>query len=83
MQLLPALTENLKLGVEMDQLPTPPGDTAVYYSRKINGEMDLSDHTSLNVSQEILPQDSYSNPGAQDTEQEAETQVYLQYKKRF
>ena len=77
------LTDNLKLGVEMDQVPASPVETNIYYSRKINGEMDLSDHMSLNISKEILPQNNYSYSGAQDTESENETQVYLQYKKRF
>ena len=77
------LTDNLKLGVEMDQMPSPPGETNTYYSRKINGEMDLSDHMSLNVSQEVLPQDSYPSQATQDAQPAAETQVYLQYKKRF
>ena len=53
------LTDNLKLGAEMDQMPSAPGETNVYYSRKINGEMDLNDHMSLNVSREFLTQDSY------------------------
>jgi hypothetical protein len=76
------LTENLKLGVEMDQMPSSPGQTNIYYSRKVNGEMDLSQHMSLNVSQEFMSQDSY--PSYQDAQQaEDETQVYLQYKKRF
>jgi hypothetical protein len=75
------LTDNLKLGAEMDQMPAPPGETNVYYSRKINGEMDLSSHMSLNVSREVLPQDSY--PSYQDAQAEPDTQVYVQYKKRF
>jgi len=78
------LTDNLKLGVEMDQMPSPPGETNIYYSRKINGEMDMNEHMSLNVSQEVLPQDSYPNQSAQqDAQPTADTQVYLQYKKRF
>lgn len=77
------LTDNLKLGVEMDQLPAPPGDTAVYYSRKIEGEMDLSEHMSLNVAREVLPQQRDLSQGAQDAEPQAETQIYVQYKKRF
>jgi hypothetical protein len=76
------LTQNLKLGVEMDQLPTPPGETTVYYSRKIDGEMDLNDHMSLNVSREVLPQDRDPSTSSQDA-QPLETQVYVQYKKRF
>jgi len=75
------LTDNLKLGAEMDQMPSSPGETNIYYSRKINGEMDLSEHTSLNVSQQVWPQDSY--PSYQDANPNAETQVYWQYKKRF
>ena len=75
------LTDNLKLGAEMDQTPLPPGETNTYYSRKINGEMDLDDHMSLNVSQQVFPQDSY--PSYQEAQSAAETQVYLQYKKRF
>ena len=75
------LTDNLKLGAEMDQMPSPPGETNTYYSRKINGEMDVTDHTSLNVSQEVMTQDS--NPSYQDAQPEAETQFYVQYKKRF
>jgi len=77
------LSENLKLGAEMDQLPLPPGETNNYYSRKINGELDLSDHMSLNVSKEVLSQDRAAYETAQDTQSEDETQIYLQYKKRF
>ncbi len=75
------LTDSLKLGAEMDQMPSTPGETNIYYSRKINGEMDISDHMSLNVSREIMTQDSY--PSYQDAQPEPDTQVYLQYKKRF
>jgi autotransporter translocation and assembly factor TamB len=76
------LTDNLKLGAEMDQTPLPPGEMSTYYSRKINGEMDMTDHMSLNVSHEVFPQ--YSYPSYQDAQpQTADTQVYVQYKKRF
>ena len=35
------LTDKLKLGMEMEQvMPSLPGDSAVYYYRKIEGEMD-------------------------------------------
>jgi len=78
------LTDRLKLGAEMDQTPLPPGETSTYYSHKINGEMDLSDHMSLNISKEVLPQDNYQVPSsAQDAASAAETQIYVQYKKRF
>jgi len=77
------LTDNLKLGVEMDQLPSPPGYTNIYYSRKINGEMDVSDHMSLNISQEVLPQGRDPSQSAQDAQPQPETQIYWQYKKRF
>ncbi|MBF0571264.1 MAG: translocation/assembly module TamB domain-containing protein [Candidatus Omnitrophica bacterium] len=77
------LTDNLKLGVAMDQLPSPPGETNIYYSRKIEGEMDMSDHMSLNISKGILPQDRGASQSPQDSQSGAETQVYLQYKKRF
>jgi hypothetical protein len=76
------LTDNLKLGAEMDQMPSSPGETNVYYSRKVDGEMDVSDHMSLNISKSFLPQDS--GPSYQDAQQPvSETQVYVQYKKRF
>jgi hypothetical protein len=76
------LTDNLKLGAEMDQMPAPPGETNIYYSRRINGEMDMNEHMSLNVSREVLPQDSY--PSYQDAQVvEPDTQIYVQYKKRF
>jgi len=78
------LTQNFKLGMEMDELPGPPDATNVYYSREINGEMDMTNHTSLNVSREIFSQDdryySYENNQDQSTE---DTEVYMQYKKRF
>jgi len=77
------LTDNLKIGAEMDQMPVSPGETNVYYSRKINGEMDLSDHMSLNISHEVMPQDSYPSTGYEDAQSQAETQIYVQYKKRF
>jgi len=77
------LTDNLKLGAEMDQMPSTPGETNIYYSRKINGEMDLTDHTSLNVSREFLPQDSYPSSSYQDAQAVPETKIYMQYKKRF
>ena len=75
------LTNNLKLGAEMDQMPAPPGETNIYYSRRINGEMDMNEHMSLNVSREVLPQDSY--PSYEDVQPEPETQIYMKYKKRF
>jgi len=77
------LTENLKLGAEMDQLSLPPGVTNNYYSRKINGEFDLNDHMSLNVSKEVFSQERGAYVSSQDTQSEDETQIYLQYKKRF
>jgi len=78
------LTDNLKLGAEMDQRPLPPGETNTYYTRKVNGEMDLTDHTSLNISHDVLPQDNYSYSSSQDAQQQqSETQIYVQYKKRF
>jgi hypothetical protein len=77
------LTDNLKLGAEIDQLPSSPGETNVYYSRKVNGEVDMTEHTSLNVSQEVFPQNRDPSESVQDAQPEAETQIYLQYKKRF
>jgi hypothetical protein len=78
------LTDKLKLGVEMDQLtPAMPGDSAVYYYRKIEGEMDLSNHLSLNISKQVLPQDRESYTTSQQSQQDEETQIYLQYKKSF
>jgi hypothetical protein len=78
------LTDKLKLGVEMDQLtPAMPGDSAVYYYRKIEGEMDLSNHLSLNISKHVLPQDRESYTTSQQSQQDEETQIYLQYKKSF
>ena len=77
------LTDNLKLGVEMDQMPTSPGERNVYYSRKINGEMDLSEHMSLNVSQEVLSQARDTISASSSAQTPDETQVYVQYKKRF
>ncbi len=75
------LTHNFKVGAEMDQLPSQPGETSVYYNRKINGELDLDEHMSLNVSRQVMPQDSYPVASYQDAQ--PETQVYVQYKKRF
>ena len=65
----------------MDQMPSAPGATNTYYSRKINGEMDMTEHMSLNISQEVFTQDSY--PSYQDAQPQPETQIYVQYKKRF
>jgi len=75
------LTNNFKVGAEMDELPLPPGETNTYYSRRVNGEMDMNEHMSLNVSKEFFPQDSY--PSYEDAQPESDTQVYVQYKKRF
>ncbi len=75
------LTDNLKLGAEMDQMPSAPGETNTYYYRRINGEMDMTDHMSLNVSRQVMAQDSY--PSYEASQPEDETQVYMQYKKRF
>jgi hypothetical protein len=75
------LTDNLKIGAEMDQMPSSPGETNIYYSHKVNGEMDMNEHMSLNVSREFLSQDSYPSYG--DAEPEPDTQIYVQYKKRF
>ena len=78
------LTDKLKLGAEMEQItPSLPGDSAVYYYRKIEGEMDLSDHVSLNISQQVLPQGRDIYQTSQETQQEGERQIYLEYKKRF
>ena len=80
------LTDKLKLGVEVDQLtPAMPGDSEVYSYRKIEGEMDLSNHLSLNISHQVMPQEKETNAGASSPEaqQDDETQIYLQYKKSF
>jgi hypothetical protein len=77
------LTDNLKLGAEMDQQSLPPGVTSTYYSRRVNGEMDMTEHMSLNVSREIFPQDRDPSQMVQDGQPVADTQIYLQYKKRF
>ncbi len=77
------LTDNLKLGAEMDPMPTAPGETNIYYSRKINGEMDMNDYMSLNISQEVMPQDNYPAQSTQVVRPQADTQIYMQYKKRF
>jgi len=78
------LTDKLKLGMEMEQVtPSLPGDSAVYYYRKIEGEMDLSDHLSLNISQQVLPQDRDVYSTSPEAQQDSERQIYLQYKKSF
>ena len=77
------LTDNLKLGVEMDQMPSPPGETTIYYSRKVNGEMDMSEHTSLNVSREVLPQDRGLSQGTQDAQPEGRPKFMCSIKKDF
>jgi len=78
------LTDKLKLGMEMEQVtPTLPGDSTVYSYRKIEGEMDLSDHWSLNISKQVLPQDRDVYVTPPEAQQDAETQIYLEYKKRF
>ena len=76
------LTDNLKLGVEVEQIPSTLEGPMVY-SRKIEGEMALSDHLSLNVSQQVLPQDRNVTPTTQEPQQEGERQIYLEYKNRF
>ena len=77
------LTDNLKLGAEVDQRPMAPWVTNTYYSRKVNGELDLSEHMSLNISQEVLTQGSNMSTSYSDTQAQPETEIYLQYKKRF
>jgi len=77
------LTDNLKLGVEMDKTSAPLGENNIYYSRKINGEMDMTEHMSLNVSREIFTQERDPTQAAPDSQTEPDTQIYLQYKKRF
>ncbi|MDE2010401.1 MAG: translocation/assembly module TamB domain-containing protein [Candidatus Omnitrophica bacterium] len=77
------LTKRLRLGVEMDQMTSQPGQTNIYYTRRVDGEFDLDDHMSLNVSQQVFPQDSYPSASYQDADQRADTQFYLKYKKRF
>jgi len=78
------LTDNLKLGVEMEEMPTiPGGESTIYYNRKIEGEMDMTNHMSLNVAQQVLPQGRDASQSTQDAQPQGETQVYVQYKKRF
>ena len=77
------LTDNLKLGVEMDQMPSPPGETNIYYSRKINGEMDMNDHMSLNVSQEVFPQDRDPSQSLKMPSQQPRPKFICSIKKDF
>ncbi|MBF0510901.1 MAG: translocation/assembly module TamB domain-containing protein [Candidatus Omnitrophica bacterium] len=77
------LTDRLKLGLEMDQRSVSVGDTNTFYSRKISGELDLNDNMSLNILKGVLPQENYMTQLSQGNDAEDETQIYLQYKKRF
>ncbi len=75
-------TYGLKLGLELEQMPTQAGSSGLY-SRKLEGEVAVSDHVSVNVSKKILPQEHSPATSSQRLNQEGETEIYLKYKEKF
>ena len=82
------ITDEVRVGVEIEKVPQ-----GVYskqqeiYSQKVAGEMDVTDHVSVNVSQKVLPQEqdkqginTSTNPVDKN---KAETEIYLKYQNRF
>jgi len=79
------LTDDINVGVELEQTSTLNGDP-VTYSKKVEGALLMTDHVSFNISKKVLPQANESNgtSSTRDTAtQQGETQVYLKYKDQF
>ena len=76
------LTDDFKIGLELEQVPGQPGETTAY-ARKLEGEMSMTSHLSVNVSKKILPEEKSAPKTTQEIQQEGETQVYLKYKENF
>ena len=81
------LTDTFNVGMQVQERPSQLGrDQALGYSRTLEGQMKLSDKFSLNVSKKYLPSSTESPQtgiASGQRQKDDESQIYLQYKKRF
>ncbi len=81
-----SLTQDVRLGFEIEQLPSQRGETGIF-SQKVEGEVDVTDRVSVNVSKKVLPQQNTHDPlndrGAASEKDKGEAQIYLKYQNRF
>lgn len=81
------ITDDVRLGLEVEQVPTTIQKEQSSLTQRVSGEMDVTDHVSVNVSQKVLSQDQLNQPAtsssAVDDKQNNETQIYLKYQNRF
>lgn len=78
------ITEDLRIGVEIEQMPYVLNHSPEY-SRKLEGEVDVTEHVSFNVSQKVLPRDDKTqNPAnGQSHSPKGESEIFLKYQNRF
>lgn len=78
------ITEDMRIGVEIQQMPYVLNRSAEY-SKKVEGEVDVTEHLSVNVSQKVLPRDDKTqNPtNSQTATPKGESEIYLKYQSRF
>jgi hypothetical protein len=80
------LTDVFNVGMQVEEMPSQVGhDQSQGYSRTLEGQMNVTDKLSVNVSKKYLPaNESTSNIGASSQPQkDNESEIYLQYKQRF
>lgn len=80
------LTDTFKVGMQVEEMPSQIGSPQpLGYSRTLEGQMNVTDKLSVNVSKKYLPSnESASNIGSSSQPQkDNESQIYLQYKQRF
>ncbi len=78
------ITEDMRIGVEIEQMPYIL-NRSTEYSKKVEGEVDVTEHLSVNVSQKVLPrEDKSKNIGSNQTSSsKGESEIYLKYQSRF
>jgi hypothetical protein len=80
------LTDVFNVGMQVEERQSQVGrDQASGYSRTLEGQMNVTDKLSVNVSKKYLPaSESSANVGSTSQPQkDNESQIYLQYKQRF
>ncbi len=84
MGLAKKLTDDLKVGVELEELPRIRGASAAY-TQKVEGEMAVSDHWSVNVSQKTAASQKEEKTSITDsnTRDKPESEILLKYQQRF
>jgi len=77
------VSEGLKLGFEVQELPVERDGDPVVYSKKLEGEFKLSDRVTLDILQKVSPSSQAPAESRGDVKKDGETGVFLKYKNTF